>query len=177
MITAQLGKLRGGNQKIDTLKNIWGGWRNDLIQASNLFLVCLLHTVVFKLKGITSNRSVRRSRETLLGLKSYIGLTCDIGSLKAPSEPFFEVIVKAYEITETQIGSALCNHGIRERLMLCVCETEAYMAMANRLCSSHRLHHMMARFVRMNLHLVCARLSAQAGKGGNRLNRKRLKVE
>ena len=52
MITAQLDKLQVGNQKIDTLKNIWSGWRNNLIQASNLFLVCLLHTVVFKLKGI-----------------------------------------------------------------------------------------------------------------------------
>ena len=125
----------------------------------------------------TSKRSVRRSRETLLGLKSFIGPACDVGSLKAPSEPFFDVIVKAYQITETQIGSALCNHGIRERLMLCVCETEAYMTMTSRLCSSHRLHHMIARFIRMNLHLVCARLSAQAGKGGNRLNRKRLKVK
>ena len=126
----------------------------------------------------STNRPVRRSRETLLGLKGYTGLrSTDIGSLKAPSELFFAVVAAAYEVTETQVCSALGNHGVQQKLLLCVCDTDAYKALLIQLCSSNRLSQMMARFVRMQLHLTCARVSAQAGgKGVNRLNRKHLKV-
>ena len=115
----------------------------------------------------STNRPVRRSRETLLGLKGYTGLrSTDIGSLKAPSELFFAVVAAAYEVTETQVCSALGNHGVQQKLLLCVCDTDAYKALLIQLCSSNRLSQMMARFVRMQLHLTCARVSAQAGGKG-----------
>ena len=100
----------------------------------------------------------------------------DMGRLRAPSDALHRAVVTAYVITETQVRSALLSRGVGQKLRLCVADTPAYKALRDALCPEHRLDSMIARFVRMQIHLACARVTALSGKGVNKANRKQMKL-
>ena len=126
---------------------------------------------------VSESRKVQRSHETLLGLKSYTGISVrDMGSLKAPSEALHRLIIVVYNITETQARSAMLNHGVCRKLMLCVSDTPQYKTLHSYLCPENKLENMIARFVRMQLHLACMKVTAESGKGANRASRKYMKL-
>ena len=123
-------------------------------------------------------QQVRRSRETMLGLKSHTGLSLrEMGQLKVPSEALHLLLIAAYVITETQIRSAMLSRGVGTKLLLCIANTSAHRGLSSALCDGNRLKPMIARFVRMQLHLICAKVTAESGaKGVNKANRKHMKL-
>ena len=126
---------------------------------------------------VPDSRKVRRTHETLLGLKSYSGISVrDMGSLKAPSETLHRLIIVAYNITETRARSAMLNRSVCRKLIMCASDTPQYKALHAGLCPENNLESMVARFVRMQLHLACVKVTAETGKGANRANRKYMKL-
>ena len=79
-------------------------------------------------------------------------------------------------ITKTQARSAMLSRGVGRKLLLCVVDTPAYRALSQRMCAENRLKEMLERFVRMQMHLTCAVLTAESGKGANKANRKYMKL-
>ena len=86
------------------------------------------------------------------------------------------MIVAAYEVTETQARSAMLSRGVGRKLLFYIANTAAYEVLPSTLCADNRLECMVARFVRMQLPLTCAKVTAESGKGVNRLNRKHMKL-
>ena len=116
-------------------------------------------------------------REALIGLKSFTGeADIDVGSLKVPSDSLYQLVVVAYEVTETQGESALGGNGVLRRLRGCIEAAPAYDALLRQLCGENAVRETMEVFIRMYLYRLCATVTARAGKGGNKDTRKHLIV-
>ena len=121
--------------------------------------------------------TVTKDRESLIGFKSFTGLrSIDVGSLKVPSEQLFRVMTVAYETAESQVASAIFGQGVLRRLVECIASTPEYAGLRESMCAKGRLRQMTETFVRMELYAHCKGITAAAGLGVNRINRKLLKV-
>ena len=108
-------------------------------------------------QAMCRNERAEGSQHTILAsLKSVTGVDdADIGSLKQPTDAFLLFILKAYEIVQSQAASILHESGVGERVIECIMATSAAEEMRSMMCDNGVLCDAAARFVRLQLHVMC----------------------
>ena len=113
-------------------------------------------------------RFVVYEREMLCGLKSFTGLCdSDVGSLNKPTQAFYEVVELTYRVTQAMATKMLCQTGIMAGIEPHIMSAREVKVLRESLCPDNSLLFMVRVFVRLLLHKLCKRISADAwGKGG-----------
>ena len=122
-------------------------------------------------------RVVGTQRDILTGLKSFTGVgSGDVGSLLRPTAAFFSLARECYIATQAQAPTILLESGIARRIIDCVSHSAEAAVLLPQLCGPGVLTDAVARFVRLQLHVMCRKVCVAKGRARATRNRKLLKI-